>query len=489
MRPLITEALLLAVAGGVCAMLVAQWAGDYLAVRSTGDNGEQVIFTMDWTVMGWALGAALVTALAFGLAPALFALRLDLNNTLKSGARGSTGGRGQQRFRQFLIVSQFALAMILLTGAVLFIRGLDNLNKRRSGWESERLVTGGMLLPAAKYSDAEKIAAFHRLTLERLQALPGVAAASISSFTPFFNWRDTRKVLVEGRQLPEPGREPATVVNTVSPRYFDTVGTRLLSGRAFSEQDSASAPRVFIINQAMAKGLFGEENPIGRRLAQAHGEKLQWGEIVGVTEDVVSCVAESIPVTFQLYQPMAQEPRPRGEIAVRTEGAVPPSLVDSIRAVMADLDPDLPIRKLQPADATVRRANYQLGVLRDMLASFGVLGLALAALGIYGVIARTMAQRTSEFAIRLALGADARDITRLVLSSGVKQALLGSALGLLGAVGVARLLATGYPGMQLHSLPALLGTTVLLVTVALLACWLPARRAGKVDAMLALRAE
>jgi putative ABC transport system permease protein len=489
LRPLIAESLLLALAGGVCAILVATWARDWVALRSTGDNGEQVVLAMDWVVLGWAFGASLVTALAFGIAPALFALRLDLNNTLKSGGRGTTGGRGHQRFRQILIIGQFALAMVLLTGAGVYIRGLHDLNNRRSGWESAHLVTGTILLPTAKYSDAERITAFHRLILERLASLPGMASASISTFTPFFNWADTRKFFVEGRERPQPGREPAAVVNNVTPKYFETFNTPVLSGRAFNERDTATSTKVFIISQTTARGLFGAENPIGRRLSQADGENLRWGEVVGVVRDVESVVPDPGPVTYQVYQPMAQEPRGQNEIAVRTIGVAPFSVVESIRTTMAALDPDLPVRKLQPADATIERANYQSGVLRDMLTAFAVLGLGLASLGIYGVIARTMAQRAGEFAIRLALGARIENITRLVLTSGVKLALLGSAIGLLGALGVTRVLAAGHPNMRIHSLPVLIGTTLLLIAIALLACWLPARRAGRIDAMSLLRAE
>lgn len=489
LRPLIAESLLLALAGGVCAIIVARWAADWLAVRSTGDNGERVVLALDWRVLGWALAASLVTALTFGLAPALFALRLDLNGTLKSGARGTTGGRGHQRFRHVLIVGQFALAMVLLAGAALFIRGLDDLNQRRSGWESDHLVTGTVLLPAADYPDADKITAFHRLTVERLESLPGVASASVSSFTPFFNWPDARKYLVEGRELPKHGHEPAAVVNGISPRYFETVGTRVLTGRAFSERDTLTSPKVFIVNQTMAKGLFGHENPVGRRLAQTGAETVQWGEIVGVVADVKSVLPDPGPVTYQLYQPMAQEPRARSEIAVHTSGVALSTLVANIRAVMTNLDPDLPVRRLQSADATIYRANYELGVLRDMLSSFAVLGLGLAALGIYGVIARTMRQRTGEFAIRLALGARARDITRMVLGSGVKLALIGSAIGLLGAVGVSRLLGAAWPGMQFDSASVMVGATAFLIAVALIACYLPARNASRISAAEALRLE
>ncbi len=489
LRPLIAESLLLAFAGGACAILVAQWFADWLAVRSTGENGESVALALDWRVLGWAFAASLVTAVAFGLAPALFAMRLNVNDTLKSGARGMTGGRGHQRFRQMLIVGQFALAMILLAGAALYMRGLDELNNTRGGWQSERLLTGTVVLPAGSYGDADKIAAFHRLTLERLQSVPGVASVSISSSTPFFNWADVRKYLVEGRELPQSGREPAAVVNSISPHYFDTYQTRVLAGRAFNERDTLTSPKVFIISQAMATGLFGNENPIGRRVAQTGIGNLQWGEIVGIAADIKSVMPDPGPVTFQLYQPMAQDPRPYNEIAVRTTGVAPSTLVPAIRDVMTGLDPDLPVRQLQPADVTIDRANYQSAVLRDMLATFGVLGLALASLGIYGVIARTMAQRAGEFAIRFALGACVRDITGIVLVSGVKMALVGSALGLVGALGVSRFLAAGNPGMHFNNTPVMIGTTFVLVTVALVACWLPARRAARINPIEALRAE
>jgi len=489
LRPLIAESLLLAVAGGALAILVAYWFRDWAAMRSTGDNGEHVDFIVDWGVMTWAFAASLATALAFGLAPALFALRLDLNQTLKSGGRGTTGGRGHHRFRQILIVGQFALAMVLLAGAGIFMRGLDDLNKRRSGWESSQLVTGTIALPVGTYGGDQKIFAFHRLVQERLAALPGVTAVSLSTSTPAFVWPEIRKFIVEGQDRPVTGREPAAAVNHITPQYFATFGTRVLAGRAFHERDRADATRVFIINQAAARGLFGEQSPLGRRLARVDGDKLLWGEIVGVVNDVQPVVTDANPVVFQIYQPLAQEPRRESEIAVRAADVAPATLVDSIRTAMTELDPDLPVSRLQPADTTIYRASYQDRVLRDMLAAFALLGLALASLGIYGVIARTVAQRTSEFAIRLALGAGVHDIVRLVLGSGVRLALVGSAVGLLGAIGVARLLGAAYPSLSTNSPLILAATTLVLIAVALLACWLPARRAGKVDAMGALRVD
>ncbi|MBI3885245.1 MAG: ABC transporter permease [Opitutae bacterium] len=491
LRPLLAEALLLALAGGACAVVLASWFHDFLAMRFR-DNGDQVVIAFGWPVLAWAFAASLVTAVAFGLAPGLFALRLDLNQTLKSGGHGATGGPGHRRFRQFLIVGQFTVAMILLAAAGVYIRGLHELNNRRSGWESDNLITGTVLLPAGQYADAEKISAFHRLTLERLAALPGVASVSISSFTPFFNWTDVRKFFVEGRDRPQPGHEPAAAVNCVSPQYFDAVGTRVLAGRAFRERDNAASTKVYILSETTARTLFGGENPIGRRLAQTNGagsDDLRWGEVVGVVRDVESSTSDANPVRFHLYQPMAQEPRRQFEISVRTAGVAPASLADSIRAAVASLDPDLPVRQLQPADLTIERANSGTAVGRDIISGMAVLGLALASLGIYGIIARTMAQRTGEFAIRLALGATLGNITRIVLTSGVKLACLGSVLGLLGAVGAVRVVAAGNPNMRMNSTAVLIGSTLLLVAVALLACWLPARRAGRIDAVNALRAE
>lgn len=489
LRPLIAESLLLALLGGAFSIVVAGWVGDWLSYKSTGENGERIIFALDWRVFSWALVASLVTAIAFGLAPALFALRLNVNETLKSGARGMTGGRGHQRFRQALIVGQFALAMILLAGAALFIRGLNELNNSREGWQSDRVVTGTVVLPSANYSDPEKIATFHRTTLERLQAVPGVASASISSFTPFFNWADVRKYLVAGRELPQPGHEPAAVVNSISPHYFETYSTRLLAGRVFNESDILTSPKVFIISKATATALFGNENPIGRRIAQTGLGNPQWGEIVGIAVDVKSVLPDPGPVTLQIYQPMAQDPRPYNEIAVRTTGVAPAALVQNIRDVMTQLDPDLPVRQLQAADTTIDRANYQDALLRDILSSFAILGLGLASLGIYGVIARTMAQRAGEFAIRFALGACIRDITHIVLIAGVKLALIGSLIGLLGAVAVTRLLAAANPGMNLNSPMVLAGTTFLLTSVGLVASWFPARRAAQINPIESLRAE
>ncbi len=491
LRPLVAESLLLAFVGGVCALLVALWTFDWFAVVSAepGGNGVGIDLRLDWHVLAWMSAACLFTALAFGLAPAHFVRRLDLNSTLKSGSRGMTGDRGHRRFRSVLIVGQFALAMVLLAGAALFVRGFHEVPNRRHGWQSDNLVNGSLVLPTTAYPGDAQIAEFQRRALERIEALPGVASASLSYSMPFFGLSESRRYLVSGREAPQPGREPSAAINGVSPHYFEAVGTRLLSGRTFNAGDTPTSPRVFVINRAMASGLFGDESPIGRRIAQAGGKTVEWGEIVGVVSDVDSVYANRRTGAYQLYQPMAQEPRPINELAVRTTATSPAAVIAGIRSAMTALDADLPLRKLEPAVTTIARANYQDGVLGSVLSALALLGLGLASLGVYGVIARTVAQRTGEFGIRIALGAQAGDITRLVLSSGAKLAILGSALGLLGALGITRLISAAFPGMQTSSVPVLIGSTLLLVAVAQIAGYLPARYASRISPTEALRAE
>jgi predicted permease len=346
-----------------------------------------------------------------------------------------------------------------------------------------------MLLPTATYPGGREITNFQRLALERLEGLPGVASASISYSMPFFGLAEPRKYLVAGHDTPAPGHEPVAVLNGVSSHYFETVGTRVLDGRTFRESDTLTAPKVFIINQAMARGLFAGESPLGRRIGRAGDKTVEWGEIVGVVEDVQSVNPDRIPVAYQIYQPMAQEPRPGSEIAVRSAGDAPSTLVASIRTTMAALDPDLAVRQLQTDETTIANVKYEWGIVGEMLSLLAVLGLFLASLGIYGVITRTMAQRTGEFGIRLALGAQVGDIMRLVLGSGAALALIGSAIGLLGGFGVSRLIGAFFPGLPTSSLPVLSGVTLLLVAVALIASYVPARNASRISPTEALRAE
>ena len=489
LRPLVVESLLLAFVGCIGALYVALWTNDWLNGFSARSGGDPLVFSLNWRVLVWGFIASLFTALVFGLAPAVFALRLDPNRTLRSGGRGNTGGRGHQRFRHALIVGQFTFAMILLAGAALFARGLYELNTRQYGWQSDSLITGSVVLPVTKYASPQDITNFQRLAVERLQTIPGVASVSISYAMPFFGLTEPRRYLVAGHAAPEPGQEPVAVINGISPRYFETVGTHVLSGRIFDERDTLDSPKVFIISQAMARGLFGSDSPLGGRIAHAGAKTVEWGEIVGVVADIQSVVPEEITVSYQLYQPLAQEPRRVNEIAVRAAGISPDALADSTRIALAELDPDLPVRRLQPGETTIAGAKRYAVIIGSLMGFLAVLGLALACLGIYGVISRTVAQRTGEFGIRFALGARPSDITRLVLTSGSRLAAVGAFIGLLGAIGVSRAIAAGWPGLQTSSVPVLAAVTFLLLAVALAACYVPARSASRIGPTEALRAE
>ncbi|WP_221030410.1 ABC transporter permease [Actomonas aquatica] len=489
LRPLIAESLLLALIGGAGALLVARWTGDWIAslVHNAGDT--TFVMALDWRVLGFAALASLVTALAFGLAPALFALRLNINGTLKSGARGSTGGRGSQRLRQLLIVGQFALALVLLAGAGMFLRGTDSMLDRRYGWDADNMLSGTILLPAATYPEAEEMVPFQRELLERVSALPGVTSASLSYSLPPFGLNGPNAFVVEGRDTPPRGQEPSALVNGVSGEYFETVGTTLLSGRSFNTTDTPDSPKVVVINEAMARAFFGNESALGRRIARAGTEEVEWLEIVGVAANTESIFPEGPATPYQVYHPMAQEPWHYSWLALRTGGVDPVTLVEPLRQTVSGLNPDLPITNLMPTLTFIERASADFKLINTLLTAFALLGVALASLGIYGVIARTVAQRTGEFGIRMALGAQVSTIVRLVLRTGLRLAGIGMVLGLLGAYGLSLALSAMVPIMEFDAGWVIAGVTAALLLIALIACYLPARKAARINPVEALRAE
>ncbi len=489
LRPLITESLLLATVGGLGALLIARWTGDWIAslVQAVGD--ATFVMNLDWRVLGFAALASVLTALAFGLAPALFALRLNINGTLKSGARGSTGGRGSQRLRQLLIVGQFGLALVLLAGAGMFLRGSQSMMDRRFGWDADNLLSGTILLPAATYPDGEQIAPFQTQLLERVSALPGVESASLSYSLPAFGLNGPNAFIIEGRETPPRGQEPSAMVNGVTPGYFQTVGTALLSGRSFLATDTLETTKVVVINEAMARAFFGDESPLGRRIARAGTDEVEWLEIVGVATNTESIFPENVNTPFEVYHPMAQEPWHYSWLALRTRGVDPITLVEPLRQTISGLNPDLPITNLMPTLTFIERASADFKLINTLLTAFALLGVALASLGIYGVIARTVAQRSGEFGVRMALGAPVAAIIGLVLKAGLRLALTGIALGLLGAYGLSRGLNAVIPLMQLDAGAVIAAVTGGLLLIGLLACYLPARKAARINPVDALRNE
>ena len=488
-RPLAVEALVLAFTGGGAALLVSVWALHWFSDQSIASGGAPMNFPLDWRVLGFALGSSLFTALFFGVAPALFAIRFNVNNMLKRGARGATASRGHNRLRHLLIIGQFALALILVTGAGLLARGANNFLRQRIGWDSSSIAQGSFELPKGNYPGSAQILAFDRQALERLHQVTGVQAASLSYGLPYDGPFGPRPYLVGGRDRPAKGQEPEATYNGVTEDYFSVTGIRLLHGRVFNAADSAASPKVVIINESMARTLFPDEDPVGRRLAVAGDEKPVWAEIVGVVADVRSFAIYRRPVLFQTYHPFVQEPWQYVRFAVRTSGIAPESVLTSLRSAISALDPDLPVRELRTADATIEHYSFEITMLRNILGTFALLGLSLASLGIYGVIARTVVQRSAEIGIRVALGASVSDIVRLVLGSGIRLALIGAALGIFGAYGLSRLVASIMPSLQTNGDLVLGVSLVVLFLVSLAACYLPARKASKIDPVVALKAE
>ncbi|HWA87465.1 MAG TPA: ABC transporter permease [Opitutus sp.] len=488
-KPLATECALLAVLGGLAATLVAMWTSDWLAGQFSSPI-EPLAFSLDGRVFGFSIALSLLTAVLFGVAPVWWSSRAKIGDSLKSGARGSTGSRGQHRYREVLIAAQFALALVLLAGAGFFIRGVRHLTRTEAGWKPSGLITGTLNLASARYNSAGPILAFHQQLRERLMALPGIANVSVSFQDPLYDSPSQRSYFVVGRELPKPGHEAVAFTNGVSASYFATIGTRLLRGRIFDRTDTPTSPPVVVINDTMARALFPGENPVGRQLGVLGAQPAATAEIVGVVEDVRPPNVRPSPILFQVYKPFSQETWQYVSIAVRaSDPARVPSLLDPIRRTVTALDPERPVINLLPAPARIELNMAFLQTIDQLLILFAGLGVLLAALGIYGVTARLVAQRTGEIGIRMALGAQVHHIASLVLGSGLRLTLAGSLVGLIGAAFLSRYLASEMPGFGRLGLMPVSIAAATLVVVALIACLLPARRATKVNPIEALRAE
>lgn len=491
--PIGWESLALVGAGAAGALFCASWVSDWLTARLTA-AGENTVVQLDWRVVAFTLIASLITSLAFGLAPALFAMRVKVNEALKLNSRGASAGKGHQRFRGALIIAQFAMAMTLLAGAGLFLRGANAALNAHNGWSSDQVLQG-TIHPPKNFRGGNDLNIFFMELIQRLQSIPGVEQASISYGLPYKGLNNLRQYTTENPDQFRRGDEPRVLVNGISAGYFSVTGTRLLNGRAFTEADVKNVPNVAIISESMARRLFGNENPIGRRIVQAGSDDAKL-EVVGVVSDVRSVDVAQNPINNQLYHPITQDHWYYGEgrlvpiyLAIRTAGASPESLAKAFREAVAAVDPDLAVRELMTANTMIERFASQIHVIKNILASFAASGLFLAALGIYGVLSRTVAQRTPEIGIRMALGARVSDTIRLILSSGLKLTVTGAVLGLIGAFVVSQLLAKALPSMQTNAGLILPLAGLGLFAVGLIACYLPARRAARINPLVALRAE
>jgi putative ABC transport system permease protein len=484
-RQLLTESVLLAVAGGAVGLLLAVWGKDLLLSLAPENLPRVREASLDGRVLVFTLGITLLTGIVFGLVPALQASKPNLNETLKDAGRGSTEGGRRHLFRSVLVVLEVATALVLLVGAGLLIKSFVRLQRVDPGFNPDNALTVKMALPQKKYTTPEMGAVFYKQLLEKISTLPGVEAVGAACVLPL----DDDFVLgfdIQGRPPYAPGDEPNTNYYSVTPGYFKAMGIPLLCGRPFNEHDTKDSTRVAIINEAMVKKFFPDEDPIGKHISVTMGPTL-YREIVGVVGDVKQYgLDQETPV--ETYEPFAQQPMSFMSLIVRT-GGDPTSLSAAIRGEVLSIDKEQPVSSMKPLAELVSASVAQQRFAMLLLGVFAAVALLLAAVGIYGVMSYAVTQRTHEIGIRMALGAGQRDVLRLVVGNGMRLTLIGVAIGLVTAFALTRIMSTLLFGVSATDLMTFAIFSVSLTAVALVACLVPARRALKVDPMVALRYE
>ncbi len=428
---------------------------------------------------------SVATGLIFGIAPAWLAARTDVNEALKQGSRGSTEGGARGRLRGALVVVEVTLALMLLGGAGLLGRSFMKLTNVDPGFNPAHATIMRLSLPEKKYEKPEQQVAFADALIERLRGLPGVQAVGLTHTVPLLgDW--VLGFNIEGRPPVDPSNLPNTNYYAITPDYFRAMGIPLVRGRIFTAQDNAQAPRVAIINETLARQFFPNEDPIGKRINITNGPDT-WREIVGIVGDIKQYGVDR-ETTSQSYEPFVQKPTTALNFVVRTDGPAA-ALLGALRPAVYAVDKDQPVGTIRPLEEIVADSISRQRFAMVLLSVFSVVALVLAAVGIYGVMAYSVAQRTGEFGIRMALGAQQRDVLKLVLTQGGKLIGLGLLVGLIATLAAARALGSILFNTSAQDPLTLGAITVLLAVVALLACLLPASRATKVNPIEALRAE
>jgi predicted permease len=483
-RQLVTESALLACAGGALGLLLAFWLLRLLVSLSPPGTPRFDEIRIDGYVLGFTLLVAMLTGLIFGLAPALQISKPDLNNSLKDTGKGVPGGSRGGRLRRGLVIAEMALALILLIGSGLLMKSFVLLQRVDPGFNPDHVVSLRVFLNPTHYPAMPQVVNFYSQLLDREKTLPGAQAVGAISTLPLSGNETDTSFLIEGRPQPPPNQQPVAWYNSISPDYFRAMEMHLVEGRAFSDRDDEKSPLVVIISETMARRYWPNEEPLGKRLGRGPDH---WREIVGVVKDVkhFGLDADAPPT---MYFPMRQVPARGMNLVVRTSGD-PSNLVPAVRTQVWAGDQNLAIANLTTLKDLISSSIKQQRFILLLLGCFAALALLLAAVGIYGVMSYAVTQRTQEIGIRMALGARTGDVLKLVVKNGITLALIGIAIGLVLAFALTRLMASLLFGVTPTDATTFATVSAGLVLVALLACYLPARRATKVDPLAALRYE
>jgi putative ABC transport system permease protein len=486
-RQLLTESLLLAFVGGALGVFTAWWGVELLRKIAPENIPRLDEITVDARVLGWTFVVTLLTGLIFGLAPALQGSRLNLNETLKEGGRGATEGAGRRRWRSALVVSELALAVTLLVGAGLLLKSLWRLEQVDVGVNPERVLTMQLALRGQRYNAPPPVLDFCSRLIDRIQAIPGVNAAALSDSLPPNETSGSSNIAKEGQTARDNPNAIAYFIR-VSDDYFRAMGTRLLAGRYFNSGDIEGSPYVTLINERLQKDFFSNEDPIGKRLNIGSDTGPEWRRIVGVVGDVkYNGIAEQVQPA--LYLPIAQAPALGLALIIKTDVADPTSLTSSVREEISKLDSELPISQIATLQKRLDAAVSQPRFRTTLIALFAAVALSLACIGIYGVMSYSVVQRTHEIGIRMALGAKPVNVLKMVINQGLMLTAAGLVSGLGASYGLTRLMSSLLFRVEASDPATFMLTALLLAFTALVACYIPARRATKVDPMVALRHE
>jgi putative ABC transport system permease protein len=481
-RQLIVESLLLAMVSGICGILFSQWCTHVLASLTLSNLPRMADARIDLPVLAFTVAISLASGILFGLAPALQLSKPDLNTVLRDEGRGSTGSRGRNSARNLLVIAQVALSMVLLVGSGLLIRSFVRLQTVNLGFDPAHVLTARIALPPTKYATPLQQITFYNRVLKAVQSLPGVHVATITSALPL-NPSRRSPMLPEGQPIVPFGQRPILNIQTISPDYTRVLRVPLLRGREFTDHDNADAPGVAIVNEAVVRRYWPNDNPIGKRVWL--GQRPQPVEVVGVFSDLKN-VTLGDDASPEVILPFPQLPWPLLNLSVRTAGD-PHGLISAIRRQVFEVDKDQPLTDVRTMDELIGSASAQPRLTMLLLGVFSATALILAIVGIYGVIAYSVAQRTQELGIRMALGADQGDVLKLVVGHGLGLTLAGMAIGLAGAFLFTRLMSSLLYQTSATDPVAFAASALLFTAVALLASYLPARRATRIDPTDALR--